>query len=489
MSWPHEMTKDEMRNYFVEVGRSLTTISGQDFFFALDSEKDFLRAYRVCPPLKAIIGKRAKAFNSGKLVVVNHSTGKPATGRKDFYKLLDQPNVLQSQDQFFAQQNIYIDVFGYCPVLTMRAAGMEKIGIEGVTAIWNLPPWLFDLDYTNKWLAQYTVEGIYKEFFLNWNGERIPLKMEDVRFIFDDGIGTDNDINLTIPDSRLVSLEYPVSNIVAAYKSRNTLITKRGAIGIISNENEDDSGNVAMRAGEKETLQKDFAKYGLTGQPFQVIISDAKVKWQQMGFPTKDLMLFEEIQDDLDRLCDAYGYPAELIARSKDTTFDNKKQARKDFIENAIVPETRSRMCQFTRILLPDDGSIEITRDFSKLTLFQEDTKLRAEARSAVDIAFEREYNNNLVTLNQWREAIGLPSIEGGDSLKGDQANPDPLAVRLGVGGTTALINYLSQPGDRESKVNGLQIIFGLSPEDAERMVSEEETKPAEDEPKADEGK
>lgn len=479
MSWGNEVDLRELRNFFIEDsamrGRPLFSFGGNDYFFALNNEKDFLQAYRLCPPLKAIVGKRAKAFNSGTLGIVNHSTGKPATGRTELKAFLDRPNILQSGDQFLAQQNIYLDIFGYCPVLTMRPSGMpDELG-----GVWNLPPWLFDLNYTTKWLNQFKFEGIYKEFFIYWNGERVPLDMKNVRFIFDDGIGTDHDSNLTIPDSRLVGLEYPVSNIVAAYKSRNTLITKRGAIGILSNEMEDNSGNIAMRPGQKDDLQKDFAKYGLVGQPFQIIVSDAKLKWQQMGFPTSELMLFEEIEDSINRICDAYGYPSVLLARSQGATFENQKVARRDLIENTIIPECKSRLIQFTRILSPDD-TIEIVRDYSGLMVFQEDEKLKSDSRLAKDTTCEKEYDNNLITKNDWLRALGLPTIEGGDFYKSDAGSSDPLAIRLGVGGTTALVNMLANPGlSSEEKVNGLQILFGLSPEDAARMVTTDKPIPA----------
>lgn len=127
-----------------------------------------------------------------------------------------------------------------------------------ISALWNIPPWLFDIDYTGKLWQQNNINDIYSMYYIQWGADRSALKKEDVSFIFDDGIGTECDTNLTIPDSRLVSLEYPVSNIIAAYKARNTLITKRGAIGILSNESEDDSGSVPMRTGEKEILQNDF---------------------------------------------------------------------------------------------------------------------------------------------------------------------------------------------------------------------------------------
>lgn len=386
-------------------------IHGEDYFFELQCERDYLKAFNLCPPLKAIIGKRAKAFNSGEIKVVRPGELKKATGAvaNSIRSLLNKPNPLQTQNQFFAQQNHYIDIFGYCPVLKVRPSGME----DEISAIWNIPPWLFDIEYTRKLWQQSTIDEIYSAYFIEWNGLRTPIPKKDLMFIFDDGIGTECDTNLTIPDSRLVSLEYPVSNIIAAYKSRNTLITKRGAIGILSNESEDDSGSVPLRAGEKEVLQRDFSKYGIVGQPYQVIVTDAKLKWQQMGFPTRDLLLFEEIQDSTNQLCNAYGYPSGMISQIQQTTFNNKATDRRDFIENTIIPENDSRFEQLTRGLVPETESMLIVRDYSQVTVLQEDTKLAAESRKSLNDALSIEYENNLITRNMWLEKLGEPAVTG----------------------------------------------------------------------------
>jgi hypothetical protein len=409
LSWGNEVEIAKLNNYFLEQGKFRYRHNlDEEYCLELNCEKHYLHAFNVCPPLKAIIGKRAKAFNSGEFEIINTNTGKLATGRTELKELLRKPNVLQSGDQFFSQQNHYLDIFGYCPVLKMKPSGMDVI-----SSMWNIPPWLFDIEYTRKWLRQTKIEGIYQSYYMYWEGARSELDFKNLHFIYDDGIGTECDSNLLIPDSRLVSLQYPISNIVASYKARNTLATKRGAIGILSNESTDADGTMQLRAGEKEQLQKDFSKYGLVGQAYQIIITDANLKWQAMGYPTKDLMLFEEVQDDIDRLCDAFGYPPELIAKSKDTTFDNKKQARKDLYENTIEPESFSRMEQFTQIVAPDD-TITIQVNYRGLTVFQEDEKIKAEARMAVNNAAEKEYKNGLITKNQWLVRLG------------EEPNPDP---------------------------------------------------------------
>ena len=227
--------------YFIEAGRSmgLYGINAGDnpYFLPLLTERDFLEAYRTCPPLKAITGNRARCFNNGVREIYNVNTGKPARGRQanNIRRLIKRPNVLQTEEQFFAQQNIYTDIFGYCPFLVVKVPGFT----DEYKAIYNIPPWLFDIKYTRKWLYQYKITGVYEKFYMLWDGQQMEIDPKDLHFVLDDGIGTEYDSNLTIPDSRLVGNDYIVSNIRATYKARNTMVTKRGAIGILSNQSTD----------------------------------------------------------------------------------------------------------------------------------------------------------------------------------------------------------------------------------------------------------
>lgn len=401
-------------------------LSGQpEYYMTLLCEKDFRDAFNNCPPLKAIIGKRAKTFNTGEVQVVNKNTMKPTIGTeaKDLQKLMEKPNVLQSGDQFRSQMNHYIDIYGYCPVLKIKPEGMDI-----VSQMWNIPPWLFDITYTKQWLRQYKIKDIYKDYFIFWNGERVKLNFEDVFFILDDGIGTDDDTNLTIPDSRLVGLDYPVSNTIAAYKTRNTLITKRGAIGILSNDGTDRGGFVPLKDGEKENVQNDFKRYGLVGQPYQVIITDASLKWQQMGFPTKDLLLFEEIEDNINRLCDAYDWPAELISRSKGVTYANRKEAMKSVYRESIIPQANSRIKQLSRGLTGDESILLIVIDYSNVEILQEDKKIMAEIEYIKDQSNEIKFRNRLLTRNEWREQQGLEKITDDPSFDEYEKIEEPAA-------------------------------------------------------------
>lgn len=406
---------------FIEAGTRLPGYmyglrTEQPYFLPLLHEEDFIHAYRICSPLKAIVSRRSKATSNGLVEVLNVDKTKPARGReakmlRDMFGVdgNSRPNVLQTADQFFSQQDHYVDLCGYCPFIVMRPTGF----VDEIKAVWNIPPWLFDIEYTRKWLWEYKLTGIYKKFFMVWEGKRIEIDPKDLSFIFDDGIGTETDSNLLIPDSRLVGMDYIVSNIVAAYKSRNTLITKRGAVGILSNEGTDSRGTpLTIDSDIRDNLQQDFRNYGIVGQPFQIIVTDAKLKWQQMGFATKDLLLFEEIEDDIFRLCDVYGYPRELMSQQKGATYENKIQARVDLYHDSIIPENNSRMRQFTSGVVSKDSGIKLVRNFDAVPVLQKEKLNAALTRKAISDAMLIEYNNGLATKNMWLEELGMDTVE-----------------------------------------------------------------------------
>lgn len=375
--------------------------------FSLNTELNHLRAYNECPPLKSIVSKRAKAFNVAHIDVINTNTDKPAKGPQAdaFRQILKRPNPLQTQKQFFAQHNTYLDIFGYCPVFIIRPFGMPS----EVTAIWNIPPWLFNVQFTGQWLQQNTVEGIFKGYTMQWSTGNVFLPTENLKLIFDDGFGTDMDINLCIPDSRLRSLEYPVSNIIAALKGTNTLIVNKGPSGILSNQAKDSVGHIPLPEGEKQAIQQDFRRYGIVGQEFQVIITEANLSFQQIGSPMKDLMLPETIQDSVNMLCDAYGYYPELLARSKDTTFANKEKAEKMLYTGTTIPESESRLEQLSNALIGQDSNMRYLGSFAHVPALQAEAKELAEARKANDIALEKEFKNNVITLNMWLYVLEMP--------------------------------------------------------------------------------
>lgn len=382
---------------------------GKDVYFEFTDRHSALKAYRCCPPVTAIINRKAQAFINGKTWILNKqgkAKNKEATGdvANKIRALLRNPNPLQSGKQFEAQNYIFQQMQGYCVVLPIKPTGFPNIE---TTRLWNIPPWMLEvkekdrgrIDFAKKDLG---IKDFIESIDIVYHGERTPLPLDDI-FIFKDFTpGIDS---FVFPDSRIRSLAQPVNNIIAAYESRNVLINTRGPMYVISSNQSDDSGNVALKPGEKDQLLKEFKeRYGITKKQSLAIITNANIKVDSVGFATKDLMLFEEIEDDIMRICDSFTYPYQLLASSKNTTFANVGDAKKLLYQDATIPEAESMYEQWHQFFDLDKYLLVIEKDFSHVAALQEDKQKTATARKVGNEAYLIEFQNNMLTLNEWRE-------------------------------------------------------------------------------------
>src|SRR5438105_12568663 len=94
-------------------------------YFKYEGLDSSLTAYRRCPPITAIINKKAQAFINGKTWLLNtqgKAKGKEATSAEavKLRTLFSQPNPIQSGKQFEAQNYIYQQLAGYVVVLPIK---------------------------------------------------------------------------------------------------------------------------------------------------------------------------------------------------------------------------------------------------------------------------------------------------------------------------------------------------------------------------------
>jgi hypothetical protein len=451
------------------------------FHFTYGGHNSSVKAYERCPPVNAIINRKAQAYINGKTWVLNldgKQKGKEATtaDANKLQALFEKPNPLQSWKQFEAQGYIYQQLFGYTIVLPIKPVGFKE-NIDAV-ALWNIPPSMVDIEETNKLFYQSDTAGIIKQVVLNYKGLQTILNVEDIYIMKD---FTPSFCSLIIPDSRIHSLELPINNIIGAYESRNVLINYRGALGILSQDpGNGQFGAIPMSPDEKEKLQADFRRYGLSNHQWQFIITSASLKWQQMGVATKDLMLFEEIEADTMAICDNYNYPYQLMSSAKGTTFSNLNEGKKLLYQDATLPEAESIYEQWNQFFNAKKYNLKIDKDYSHVAVLQEDKQQSALARKTLDDALTIEFQNGLITLDDWLEKLGedpLPDGLGQVRATDPKSSNVPLAVTIGVGGVQGLIAVITAQGmSEEAKQATLEVVFGLSPQDAARMSVQNET-------------
>jgi hypothetical protein len=99
-----------------------------------------------------------------------------------------------------------------------------------------------------------------------------------------------------------------------------------------------------------------------------------------MSYPTKDLMLFEELTEDKMALIDAYGLSYYLFSQSKGATFSNVRDGMRMSYQDTIIPETEQMYATLSHQLGLTDQGLLIVPDFSHVAVLQDDENQKANA-------------------------------------------------------------------------------------------------------------
>lgn len=430
------------------------------------------KAYNNCAPVASIINRKARALNNGKWFILDENGNDSKAPYSNYLRnLMAKPNPLQSWNQFNAQVKIYEQIYGECFILAIYPEGMEGDKTR-IKALWVVPNHGVTPIYTGKIYYQPDIESIISHYQISFGSQVIPIEPNLIIHIKDN---CQNLLNQIAGQSRLSSLQDPVSNIVASYEARNVLITKKGAIGILSNKAKDNVGSLPLDPDEKKRVEKDFSQYGLSRHQKNVIITSANLTWQSMTFPTRDLMLFEEIQDDVRQLCDSFEYPFALLGFESSSTLGNStemNEAKRSLYQDSIIPEAESWVEILNNYFETSTNGVKISIDFSHLDIFQKSEKEKAESFQIKVNAGKILYDAGIIKLNQYLTSIDYETRDDGDQYIFD-LKKTPYAIALGVGGVQALQSVLIDTTlDPKSKKNILVVVFGLTDQEASQIIT-----------------
>lgn len=318
---------------------------------------DAWKLYIEIPELRAVIDKRAQMMSA------NHPCLYDSKGERVekhwILDLIDKPNAIQSwSDVVYSisvQDGLYNNAFAYAPA---RSGGIRNLMVP-------LPADKVKMHLSGKKLKQMDAEDMVDKFtFVYDTGEKEAIDWLDMLYFT-----TDDGMNIIKPVSRIESLRYPLSNIKAQYHKRNVLLENIGAIGILSSENSDMAGTIPMTPEEKREIQQDWYKR----QKDELIITEAKVNWTPMSFPTKDLMLFEELTADKLALFDAFGLNANIFSSTQGTTFSNVRDSIRMIYTDTIIPETQSMYDSLMRQWGLHSQGYYLKAEFNHLPIMQDD--------------------------------------------------------------------------------------------------------------------
>ena len=365
-------------------------------------------ALAKCPPVTYILYKKALAFINGQLEIKNLRTGllMEDVTKYRHYKLLQTPNVLQSDIQFRINIKMMIEAFGYCPVLKIRPETMRS----EITALWVLPPHLCKFTKSGKLLKQTKYSELWDKMEFEVFGTKTTLNKEDV-YVFTDITPYFN--SQLLPESRLQSCAGAIDAIKANYEARIELLENRGPLGVLVN---DSQGQVPFLAGgdERENLERDMKRYGLNRGQRKIIMTSASLRWEQMGYELKDMMLDTQEIHDSKTVSAALGYPFELLPHGEASKYNNDLSKSRQLYEDSIIPETLNYTQQLNDCLESAKDMVSINYSFAHVTALQADKRLSAMTARIASQTAREEYKDNAITYNQMLVAIGREEVANG---------------------------------------------------------------------------
>lgn len=378
--------------------------------WSFDGFRGYRKAMRDCSPLASIIISYAKAFSNGETLVLNPNNDNTVTGvKKDWVKLFNQPNRFTSGLQFQQRMCIEVLTFGFCYILPMYAAGFSDIPYS----LYILPTEFIEIElvYPDRALWEYGTSEPVRKIFFNFGGRRTEID-ESKLVRIDDTTPTVNQYTL-LPQSRLINLHYPISIFVSAEEAILTLEQNRGALGVLTPTGKDVAGMVPLLNEDKEQLQADFQRYGLTRNQWQIIISNQAVDWVQIGMNISELRLDENKLNATRSIAFQFGYPEELTPWATNSTRDNVKYAERRFYQNEIIPFANSVVSQLSQGLKMSETRSVLKISYDNVAIFQQSLEEKGKGREAMGKAVLQEYKNNLITWNRALELLGEDQKEG----------------------------------------------------------------------------
>lgn len=359
------------------------------------------QAYNECSPLNTVVNRNAMALSNAKWWLTDKDDNE-VNGYDNIKKLLKSPNPLQTWTEFIIQVDVFRQMYGCVFVLANVASGFSDN--KDATSLWAINPKYIDIELRNKLYFQKDIKDIVADYYLSIGGKRTKLDKEHLLYIKD----YHQNLNFCPSDikgvSRIVSLEYPIRNIMQAYEAIYSLNKDRGAQGILSNDRKDSAGAIPLKREEKADIHKELSLYGLSEHQRKIIVTDASLRWQSMSYNVRDLMLFEGIKNNIEQIADTFGYPFELLANQNGVTFSNQDEAKKRHYQDTVIPMAKLYGEKLTSFFGLTD--IKIYADYSDVECLKDAEKEKAEALKTKVAALSKAFKDGAITLEEYR--IGL---------------------------------------------------------------------------------
>lgn len=341
----------------------------------------YTACYEYCPTLQAIVQKKCEGLVNGKMIAIDPATEKAKTSDafNKAMKVINRPNALMTRNSLLMYIDACINVYGVAYLYQVMPEGFNT-----VTGLVPIPNNAVSVTYkTGVNVAdpqQFT--NLVDTYSINILGMPLMLRGEFTKYIKEiRGTG----INLRSgyeyrPTSRIDSLRMPITNIVASIESRNQIIVKRGAEGILSPKTGQDQTGAFMGIDPvvQKSIQDEFLKYGYLDGQWHSVITQVPLEYTPITRNVAQLGLFEGENTDKRTIALSYNMPAPLIGLPDEAKYNTFTEAQRQMYEGAVIPDAGIISQAFDEIFKADGWKFYF--DFSNLDCFQKSETERATA-------------------------------------------------------------------------------------------------------------
>lgn len=376
---------------------------GQDGPVWLNTEKPY-ELYNSIPQLRTVIEKKAMMFSNMEIKLVD----KNGAVQEDIElaRLLENPNCMQSQNEFLRQYKIQEQVYGNQFLYKNKPSQLLKYPI----ALWPISPSYMTPVMSGVVFDQIKKEDVIKNY--KYNDGKVRRLYETQSILYSRIPDLDNPL---IGMSPIVALKYPLTNTEKAYEYRNVIMAEKGAIGMLSNKSKDSQGAMPLTQKEKEKIEKTYLDtYGIDEGKRRVLLTEASLEWQPMTYPTKDMLLFEEIDANMLTIIDLYGLNVNIFS-NKSSTYENVKQGIVGAYQDTIIPEADLFMQSLTEFLQIPSG-LRLVASYEHLSIMKENKQKGMAALNSIVMSLDQAVKSGLIAPPQ---AINILANELG-------ITPDP---------------------------------------------------------------
>ena len=380
--------------------------------------------------------------------------------------ILEQPNPIMTWREIVYQHFVYKLATGnaFFRASMADSVGPDAIKFQWCSNYWSLPAHLVEVkpmeySYGVPMFGIANIDELIKGYTLDlgaYSGLTIPYWQ-----IWHDRDGIPELIRgkgYLKADSRLLSVKKPIANLIAVYEARNVIFLKRGALGFIVAQKVDPTGTVALEPSEKEELRKEFnSKYGLEEGKSPFAITDIPVNFIKTSSSIAEMQPFDETLEDAIKIASVFGIPSVLVPRKDQSTFSNQDTAEKSVYTSVIIPAAK-RFCEaITTFLGLKQKGLYLDCDFSDVACLQIGLKESEEVKKLVNERCLSQFNNGLISINDWRSQIHEDALEGDifDKTKFEMTPEEIAKVDIVIKALTSPIQInTGQPGEKNPDNN-----------------------------------